>query len=226
MPSRKRSRSSSRALTRRRPYKRYRRKYPRYRSLRAPLPKRLTTKLRYYFEGSFNNSVAGVPLVNVFSCNGIHDPDISGVGHQPRGRDQIHPLYDHHIVLGSKMTVRLLATEGSDTIPTTFGIAIRDSVTEDDDTGYNESGKVHTNVISGAKPSSMVTMKVNPAKFLGRSRPLSDPDLKGSTSSNPVEQCYFHLFAYAQEASAGTKYYNGYIDYIVCFVEPRQPGQS
>lgn len=186
----------------------------------------MVTKMRYYFNSSFSVGVANTANTHVITCNGIHDPDITFTGHQPRGRDQLHPLYDHHVVLGSKMVLRMTAKEGEDVIPLNFGIAIRDSPSVSaSPSDYMETRTVKSNVVSSANGSRTAIMKVNPAKWLGRSKPLADPELKGSQTSNPTEQCYFHIFAYAQEATT-VYYYNGYVDYIVAFIEPRQPGES
>lgn len=73
-------------------------------SLVSPLPTKYTTKLVYSEEIAINAG-AGTTGQYVFSMNGMWDPDISGVGHQPRGFDQLLAMYDHFVVIGSKITV-------------------------------------------------------------------------------------------------------------------------
>ncbi len=47
---------------------------------------------------------AGTASNNVWRGNSIFDPDLTGVGHQPRGRDQWVLLYDRYAVYGSSIT--------------------------------------------------------------------------------------------------------------------------
>lgn len=42
---------------------------------------------------------------HLYSCNGLYDPNTSGVGHQPRGFDQLIALYNHYTVTASRIKV-------------------------------------------------------------------------------------------------------------------------
>ncbi|PWN73053.1 hypothetical protein CV717_29100, partial [Bacillus cereus] len=57
-----------------------------------------------------------------FSCNGIHDPNITGTGHQPYGHDTVASLYNHYRVDKSVITVSP-TTSGSQNI---WGVSITD----------------------------------------------------------------------------------------------------
>lgn len=50
-----------------------------------------------------NSLGSGVPTVHHFRANSVYDPDLTGVGHQPRGFDEHAVLYDHYTVIGSKI---------------------------------------------------------------------------------------------------------------------------
>ena len=67
-------------------------------------PRTIITKLRYCDYGKITAS-SGARALNIFSANGIYDPDITGVGHQPLYRDQWAAIYSHYVVIGSKITV-------------------------------------------------------------------------------------------------------------------------
>ncbi len=89
------------------PYKRrYKRRRRRRRRRARPnfgsksiLGNRLPIKFKYQTSGTLNPGVAGVAAIQVMTANGLYDPDITGVGHQPRGFDQIMALYNHYTVV-------------------------------------------------------------------------------------------------------------------------------
>uniref|UniRef100_UPI004047BAAF hypothetical protein n=1 Tax=Flavobacterium sp. TaxID=239 RepID=UPI004047BAAF len=72
-------------------------------------PNTITTKLRYC---TFLDLTAagGTVAGNTFAANGIFDPDITGVGHQPLYRDNFAAIYDQYAVLGSKIKVTFLSS--------------------------------------------------------------------------------------------------------------------
>ena len=89
------------------------------------LKDKMKVTFRYASRIIINPAAAGNG-VHVFSANGMYDPDLTGVGHQPRGFDEVMPLYDHYTVIGSKCTVAAcnLSTGGG-----ILGIALKDSTT-------------------------------------------------------------------------------------------------
>lgn len=193
------------------------------------MPLKFLTKMRYTTTTELNPSTGTLASVQVYRANGLYDPDVTGVGHQPRGFDQLMLLYDHFIVLGANITVRF-ASRDVDTVDQICCIALRDSSTvETDMIDYTEQGTVVSGVCDGGAGSKALTlrMKVNPNKFLSRSRPLSDPHLKGSVTSDPSEQCFFHV-ASSAISSEDAGIINAYviIDYIVALIEPKDLASS
>lgn len=67
-------------------------------------PNEIITKLRYCDLLALT-STNGALGYNIFSANGIFDPDITGTGHQPMWRDNYAAIYNLYVVLGSKITV-------------------------------------------------------------------------------------------------------------------------
>lgn len=167
----------------------------------------------------------------IFSANGVYDPNITGIGHQPSGFDQLMTMYDHFVVIGAKITVTFVNNDAND--PVVVGIDVRDSINaESDSRVIIESGTAkYANLSAKNNGDNQVTMeyRVNPNRFLGRSKPLSDPNLKGGASGNPVEQCYFHVFSgnlddqitLAQATTA-----NIVIEYQTILIEPKPVGLS
>ncbi len=193
----------------------------------SPLPKKIFTKLKYQDIFTINPGI-GTPGVQVFSCNGLFDPNITGTGHQPRGFDQLMAMYDHYVVLGSKITVWFSATLES----TLCGVAARDSATvevdvneyiEDTVNAYTCMGETG----SGAEPKKIV-LKNSIRKFLGRSNVMSDSQLKGSSAANPTEQAFYHVYSEALDPALdlGALHCSAEIEYLVALIEPKQPTQS
>lgn len=183
------------------------------------------TTLRYF--GNFitlNPGIGGTAATHVFSANGLYDPDITGTGHQPIGFDQLMALYDHYTVIGAKIRCYF---NNKDTSNPQFGaVIVRDSNTPTADTrqivenGYIDMAQLATFGTGGDK--GQVATSVDISKYLGRTSALADPQLKGSVTSNPVEEVYFHVTAFsASNVDGGDVTVNCIIDYDVMFHERR-----
>lgn len=218
---------------RRRPRKVYRRKYNMLSFNKAPVPNRFATKLRYVDYAEINPDVAGVAGVHVVCANGLYDPNITGVGHQPRGFDQIMPLYDHYIVIGAKITVQFMTKLATNQEAMMIGVALKDTSTVyADPNSYLEGRNIRSSVLrsttsTGEGQMSVITKTFSCKKFLGRSHPLSDPELKGGVAGNPNEKAFFHIFAAPFSSSDVNPLKIQYrVEYLAVFVEPKQPSQS
>lgn len=85
-----------------------RRRAPRARRVtivRPIIEKRRTCKLTYESGNVGGAPTTVTPGVYQFRSNGIFDPDFTGTGHQPRGRDELALLYKNYIVHGVMVTV-------------------------------------------------------------------------------------------------------------------------
>ncbi len=161
----------------------------------------------------------------VFSANSVYDPNVSGVGHQPRGYDQLIALYDHAVVTKCKIEIWSVSV-GSPLLLTT---TVRDTSTVSAD--YRDQLEVnpskHVMLGRNGYEGTYHSMIVHPNKFLGRASPLSDPDLKNSAVAGPKEQAYIHLSndnfggIAGDAAECFVK-----ITYDAVFIEPRLPALS
>ncbi len=158
-----------------------------------------------YAEKITMNAPAGASASYRFSCNGMYDPNRSGVGHQPMGFDQfVGVLYDHFTVIAAKITVTAMSQ--TTTVPQAnqiMSIQIRDTSTATTPIERAiEQGRAvygHIGSSSGSAAVLKLTHKVAPHKFLGRSHPLSDPDLKGNNTADPAEECFFEINVASQD---------------------------
>lgn len=206
--------------------KRFSKKLKRYRHLKSPLPTKLLVKLKYYDFISINPG-AGVFGNYVFSANGMYDPNITGSGHQPRGFDQLMAMYDHYVVIKSAISVvthQLSTTPGGSR--TVLTLQDNASLYGSDNDIMEWKNRKFVTMATGSKPG-VLRHKFN-NKFLGRSKPLSDSQLKGSNAANPVEQAYYHVYWYNPKATVnpGDTNFSINISFTAVLIEPKQPAQS
>lgn len=184
------------------------------------------TTLKYVQSGSLNPGVAGVNAVQVFRANGMYDPDYTGAGHQPRGFDEWMAIYDHYFVKRSKIVVEFHNGDGS--LEVMCGVALRDDfATETDPNNYQEQdsagrmlGRVGSSHNHAMLTKYFTYSTQNYAKYTTEQN-------KGSVSSNPTEQSYFHCWVgQPWGGDASNTYYTATIYYSVLFTELKDMIQS
>lgn len=191
---------------------------------------KVTMRYSDYFQ--LNPGVVGAPGFYCFSLNGLYDPNITGVGHQPRGFDQLMSMYDHYTVIGA--TVELYI-HGASSAPAGGRIisCVTDSATSiyttyDDIWEYPTAKVTNISAHDGGQATGYQVISVNPNEFLGRSKPLADPQLKGSASANPSEQCFLQLFGMDPTELADIDAFSCrvVITYTAILQEPKIPTRS
>lgn len=203
-----------RRYSRKRPYARksrkgtYKRRSKRMRLYKRPsrailtgFPNSKLVKLRYveHFTLDYIASIAEYR----FRCNSIFDPNLTGTGHQPMGRDQWAELYQRYMVVGAKATLTYVNTSVSAQTPAYIGMKVMtdpaplastystvDELLEDKKTGrFVTIGGTHN---SSAIPKwYSVTRKFSAKKTFAVTNAIDDPDLGASMSTNPARQAYF-----------------------------------
>lgn len=230
MPQSKRSYRIRKA---RRARRKYNKRSNRLGFRKAPMPNKFATKLRYSEYSTLNTGAGGTAAAHVVKANGLYDPNYTGTGHQPRGFDQLMTMYDHFTVIGAKISVDWSTNSSASIGPLQVGISVKDSATTySDGNDYAEGRNVVSRVIRSTSASGNagymhLSKQFSTAKFLGRSKVLADPELKGSVSADPTEGAYFHIWCAPlstnDEPALTIKYR---VDYLVVFTEPKQPDQS
>lgn len=191
---------------------------------KGPLAVQQKCTMKYAAGFSLDPSSAGSAATHVFSANGLYDPDITSAGHQPMGFDQIQAFYDHWVVIGSKITV-WFGQRNSNAYDQIISIHVKDTSAVDTNVQtILERPLCIDKMISAGNSgnSEKIVMTLNPNTFLGRSKPLADDQLKGSVSSNPAEQCYFHVCtAPIQSVDASAIDCYAVLEYTAVFIEPK-----
>lgn len=172
-----------------------------------------------------------------FSLNGMYDPNISGVGHQPYLFDEMNALYNKYTVLGCKVTVVLRPGSTSNTYAmNVFGETSQlTSIQYPFSLGLEKPG-VKRLMFNASSSNVYVPQKVmtfywsakKEFRAKDRTELLSNNDYEGTSSTNPNTQAYLYLTYQAQQNQQTTAKLacDVLIDYIVVWHDPKQPGQS
>lgn len=218
----KRSKRKSRGIVNYQPF---------YRSL---APRSMKIKLRYTEYIALNPS-SGSMTAHRFRANGMHDPNAETGGHQPLGFDQYMALYDHFTVIGSRITVvASVATVSTGiTIPSIIGINKNDdtNIIESTPQALTETPSSVWDILStgeGSHTNSTLSMTYSAVKDQGVVNPLDNPELKGTASSDPTEQTYFHVFYQSMNDTGDMPALSAIvkIDYIAILTEPKDLARS
>lgn len=198
---------------------------------RAVFPSKKLVRLKYTENITINPGAAGAIAYHQFSCNGMYDPNRTGVGHQPIGFDQWMSWYDHYHVIGSKITVYTRSVDT--TTDTIVGIYKSDTNSFSPTTAEHACelpGAVYKHLPrtgTGDATSIKVRSKYSPRKDQSSSKVLSDDQLRGDANNDPTEQHYFTIFAAAPySADPTTISVWVHIEYLAVFTEPKAPVQS
>lgn len=170
------------------------------------------------------------PSVHHFCANGLHDPDITGTGHQPLGWDQWKNFYNHYTVIGSKMTLRVVPNLSTSSVPAaTVTIFLNDDTTLDVTNPFirMEKGLGTTKLFN---PNQGMDKSIMLRSFFSAKKFFSVKDVKDNltrlgavTGANPSEQAIFTIvYGPADNSSTSTPacQFAVTIDYIVQFSEP------
>lgn len=199
--SSKRSRSSRSRSTKRKVQKMWmQQQVPRAPAMRTTTlggDKKLV-KLKYSDQFQLSVGAAGLPVGYVMSLNGLYDPNITGVGHQPRGFDQYMAMFGRYCVIGAK--IRAIAINVDDNNAHIVGFVTRFSSSFGAPSLYDliENGQACYGAVNNSDGGpAILDMErwVDVGKHLCTPHPLSERDIQGNASANPAKQLYVHFFA-------------------------------
>ena len=196
-------------------------------------PKSQMVKLRYCEEFVLDPG-PGLVGIQVFSANGIHDPNITGGGHQPSNHDVWMARYDHYTVIGSKINVNQMPSSTSNLAPGYQGVLVSDDGSRVSGISSLQYLLEQPNIATSGSLSVVgaISTKSRPtrayfsaSKFFGKSKSavLGDDQYRGSVSTNPNDQAYYEFFLWSVSGNnpAGMSFM-ATIEYTVVYSE-RKP---
>lgn len=192
-------------------------------SLGLGFPKSLNLVHRYCENVTFNTGAGTGIGFYTFSCNGLYDPNITGSGHQPLYFDQMSALYDHYVVVGSRIRLRVVPDSTSSAKGIRLGCFINDNTgvptTTVFDTLQEQSlAKTICSAPNNNRPLEL-THTWSAKKYFSGSI-LANTELQGTPSSNPTEQSYYQIFMVATDGvSALNTFLEVQIEYITVWKE-------
>jgi len=203
---------------------------------RTPLfPPRFRKKLVYCEVGLSVTGAAGIAGNYFFAANGCYDPNITGVGHQPMGFDQMMLMYEHYTVVASKISLTVNNGSGAG-ITSDFGIFLAP-----DTTVLTNPSLILENGYCATKPLAAINVagymkslnfNCDVAAYFSRDRKkrelVGDDQLSGTAAANPAELVYYGVCAFDRTGASNTVlvYFCVDIEYDVIFWEPRKLIQS
>jgi len=148
-------------------------------------------------------STSGVMANYRFRTNGIADLNQTGGGHQPSYFDVINGIYDHWVVIGSRLEVTFIPNSLLNAAAA-FGIAINDdnSTLATDFVHYSENSNCKVKYLSfDANEPKKLTMNWSAKKAFGGSI-MNNSNLQGSNTTDPAEQQIFNVFLQAVDQTS------------------------
>ncbi len=182
-----------------------------------------------YVETIQLSSSAGTLDSHAFSANSIHDPNVTGIGHQPMGHDTWASLYNHYVVLGSKVTIRI--APGNIKSSSMVGVLLTDASTPPytEASTFQEARKGSVRLIAEEQGKAVILSSKFSAKRFFNVKDVKDNVQRLGADSNvsPTEQAYYIVWAQSQTATFSANYTCVVqIDYIVAYSEPKDLQES
>jgi len=218
--------------TKRRRFRRRRGAFNTVRIARSPIARRTIVKMRYCDRLPILPGTSGIATSYQYRANSAHDPDYTGIGHQPLGYDEWSTFYDRYTVLGSKITVTVVPTGASgsaDTCICNLRVS-EDTTTTGNMTELTEQGDTRYTIVTDSDNNGKVTLrkKFSPKRFFGVNKVMDNDDLSAPIGANPVKEAYytFSIASLSTATSAAVVHCYVTIEYIVAFTSPKPIGQS
>lgn len=170
-------------------------------------PEKLAVTHKYAEILDFSPGITSIQRLTL-KCNGMFDPYDPIGGHQPLYYDQLTPIYNHYVVMKSKIKVTFLQAYPNQT----SNPQALCSVTTDDDTTTTSSVTTMLEVapnkqvkpLGANQPFAIVNCNWSASKIFG-SNPLDNPRLQGTASADPTELSHFTVSVY-NGSGLGTAY--------------------
>lgn len=221
-------------------FKKYKKSYRQNtQAIRKPLPYVLPTtymcRLKYA-QTLTMDAQAAVIATNNFVANGLYDVDSTGIGHQPRGFDQLMANYLKYTVMSSK--IRMMPICVGTVAPCAYGIVLSDEGTTisstcttlddlnelEDNTRCRQTGILQMINTEYKGVTKYFSLK----KWFGINKGETRDDIySGTASANPTEKVYFECWSSGMNGNNPDAIgFSFVIEFIVLFSGLKQVSSS
>nr|AGA18264.1 hypothetical protein [uncultured marine virus] len=195
--------------------------------LPGPLKNNVQVSMVYHDTFALDVGTGGIPAQYHFSANSLFDPNATGVGHQPRGYDELMSLYERYAVLKAKITLSFANSETNKAV--IVGVTMDDNTSAVTTVNELMEQRYISYAIVGPKSAQntgAVSIEIDPSKFLGISN--KSEAMQGTAAANPNDRCYFRCFAQPAEATVDIfpVYCTVRIEYTARLSKPKTIGDS
>lgn len=169
-----------------------------YVSPKQIVPDTIIVSMRYNDTVLIDPAAAGISNSHVFRANSIFDPDYTGAGHQPLGRDQWYEFYRHYCVEKSSIVARFIAqgaTAAASSCIAGVGLLRSPTISTNVNTVI-ERRDANTRVMTTVNAQGTVTVRnrYDAKKFHGYKDLGDSAETRTAMDANPDDQAYFHVF--------------------------------
>jgi len=192
------------------------------------MPKTRRAILRYTEHVTSMTSTTGTLASYVFRANGLYDPNYTSTGHQPMGFDQWAALYNHYVVLGSKMTVKVLPQE-TNVSPCVIGTFLTDgsAVPYTTPGSFIEAKRGPYRLFKATDRVVSLVQKYSSKKQFNVVDVKDNMDRLGApVTADPTEEAMFNIWFFTMDLTTASLNLFVSIDYIVEFSEPKDMATS
>lgn len=200
----------------------------RFKKSSLPFPRIFKSNFKMVDQFTLNPPSASPYLdTAIYRATSFYQPLI-GSTHQPRYFDQVMPMYDHYVVLGTKVTVEAINADVGN--PVILAIGLFDDgapLSGINDYLENKHSRWKTLATRDTGKSTYLSCKYSP-KFLGKNNVINDDEMKGSIGSNPSENAYIHIAVAPMDgfSDAGNVRLIVTTQMYVAFIEPKDVSAS
>lgn len=188
-------------------------------------PQQMKVCLKYDHNANFTTTVS-IANDTKFRLNSIFDPDLSGVGHQPQGRDQWNLLYNRYRVDSVRVTVRTLSMSAHGMMICLFPNNNSTTITDVDQ--MVESPLVTCKAV-GTGTATTIVKFIDLKQLNGVSKNMYENDdrFQALFSTNPTETLILHVGLWELGSLASiTASFNICLEYYVTCFDPITVGSS
>lgn len=202
------------------------------RGIATPFPRTRLVRHRYVENITFPAAAgAGFPTSYVFAANGIYDPNVTGVGHQPLYHDEMAALYQYYTVVGSRIKVTFSQNPVDQQ---NYGIILsQDSSLASNPTLLKEEYGSSVALIPSQRNMPFVQTKNFSAKKIFKTNMaglLSDDTQRVQTGTNPGTKALYYFVIWRGPIDGGvtlaTSIAQVEMSFIVLWREPKDAVQS
>ena len=197
-----------------------------------PFGKKFYTKLRYseshVIAASSSNNFA---TSYKYRLNSLFDPNYTGVGHQPRGFDQLSTIYEKYTIVAAKISVCFIT---NNSVPSVCGLRLVDgnevSITdkkvamENGDSSWKYLARFDSN------SKTILSRQVNVKKFFNQNTIVGTDKFTLDSNENPALDDAIMGEIWVAPIDPGTAHGQVLIDvnieYTAVFTEPKDLPQS